>query len=45
MTIPVIGVPVVANPFWVTRLLMSIDYPVDNFVIINNNGNFSIFNI
>jgi GT2 family glycosyltransferase len=38
MTIPVIGVPVVTNPFWVTRLLMSIDYPVDNFVIINNNG-------
>jgi len=38
MTIPVIGVPVVTNPFWVTRLLMSIDHPVDNFVIINNNG-------
>jgi hypothetical protein len=38
MTIPVIGVPVVANPFWVSRLLMSVDYPVDNFVIINNNG-------
>jgi len=38
MSIPVIGVPVVANPFWVTRLLMSVDYPVDNFVIINNNG-------
>lgn len=38
MNIPVIGVPVVTNPFWVTRLLMSVDYPVDNFVIINNNG-------
>jgi hypothetical protein len=38
MSIPVIGVPVVSNPYWVTRLLMSIDYPVDNFVIINNNG-------
>lgn len=38
MTIPVIGVPVVTNPFWVTRLLMSIDYPVNDFVIINNNG-------
>lgn len=38
MTIPVIGVPVVTNPFWVTRLLMSVDYPVDNLVIINNNG-------
>lgn len=38
ISIPVIGVPVVSNPYWVTRLLMSIDYPVDNFVIINNNG-------
>ena len=38
MSIPVIGTAVVSNPFWVTRLLMSIDYPVDNFVIINNNG-------
>jgi hypothetical protein len=36
--IPVIGVPVVNNPYWITRLLMSIDYPVDNFVVINNNG-------
>lgn len=38
MSIPVIGAPVVTNPYWVTRLLMSVDYPVDNFVIINNNG-------
>lgn len=38
MSIPVIGVPVVSNPFWITRLLESIDYPVDNFFIINNNG-------
>lgn len=38
MSIPVIGTAVVSNPYWVTRLLMSIDYPVDNFVIINNNG-------
>lgn len=37
-SIPVIGVPVVSNPYWITRLLMSIDYPVDNFVVINNNG-------
>jgi hypothetical protein len=36
--IPVIGVPVVTNPFWVSRLIMSIDYPVDNVVLINNNG-------
>lgn len=38
MTIPVIGAPVVVNPFWITRLIMSVDYPVDTFVIINNNG-------
>ena len=25
MSIPVIGVPVVSNPYWVTRLLMSIE--------------------
>ena len=36
--IPVIGTAVVNSCHWVTRLLMSIDYPVDNFVIINNNG-------
>lgn len=38
MTIPVIGTAVVNSTFWVTKLLMSIDYPVDDFVIINNNG-------
>lgn len=38
MDIPVIGVPVVNSTFWVTRLIASIDYPVDNLVIINNNG-------
>ena len=38
MTIPVIGAAVVNSSFWITRLLMSVDYPVDNFVIINNNG-------
>ena len=38
MRIPVIGTAVVKNPYWVRRLIMSIDYPVDNFVIINNNG-------
>jgi hypothetical protein len=36
--IPVIGIPVVTNPFWVSRLLTSIDYPVDKVIIINNNG-------
>lgn len=38
MSIPVIGTAVVNNPYWVTRLYMSIDYPVDNFVVFNNNG-------
>lgn len=36
--IPVIGTAVVNSSFWVSRLLLSIDYPVENFVIINNNG-------
>jgi len=36
--IPVIGVPIVSNPFWLHRMIMSIDYPVENLVIINNNG-------
>lgn len=37
-SIPVIGCAVVNSSFWVSRLLMSVDFPVDNFVIINNNG-------
>ena len=36
--IPVIGAPVVTNPYWLHRLIMSVDYPVKDFVIINNNG-------
>lgn len=36
--IPVIGAPVVTNPYWISRLIMSVDYPVENFIIINNNG-------
>ena len=36
--IPVIGTAVIKNPHWVERLYNSIDYPVDNFVIFNNNG-------
>lgn len=36
--IPVIGVPVLNSSYWVHRLLMSVDYPTENFVIINNNG-------
>jgi GT2 family glycosyltransferase len=36
--IPVIGTAVMKNPHWVERLYNSIDHPVDNFVIFNNNG-------
>lgn len=36
--IPFIGTAVVTNPFWVRRLVMSIDYPVEHLCIINNNG-------
>lgn len=36
--IPVIGTAVVNSVSWVSRLLNSVDYPVENFVIINNNG-------
>ena len=38
MSIPVIGVPVTNSTFWVSRLLTSIDYPVDEVFIVNNNG-------
>ena len=38
MTIPVIGTAVVANTKWVRRLIESVDYPVKEFLIINNNG-------
>ena len=37
-SIPVIGTTVIDNSFDVSALLMSIDFPVDNFVIINNGG-------
>lgn len=37
-SIPMIGTAVVANPKWVKRLIDSVDYPVDEFMIINNNG-------
>jgi GT2 family glycosyltransferase len=36
--IPVIGTAIVNSPFWLSRLIESVDYPVDEFVIINNNG-------
>ena len=38
MKIPIIGTAVMKNPHWVERLYKSIDYPVENFVIFNNNG-------
>ena len=38
MSIPVIGVPVTNSTFWINRLLASIDYPVDEVFIVNNNG-------
>jgi hypothetical protein len=38
MSIPVIGTTVVKNCKWVRRLYHSIDFPTDNFFIINNNG-------
>ena len=38
MTIPVLGTAVVNAPHWVYRLFYSIDYPVDTFVVFNNNG-------
>ena len=37
-SIPVIGVPIVNGAHWLKRLVDSIDYPVDDLVIINNNG-------
>lgn len=37
-SIPVLGTDIVNNPYWLHRLFMSIDYPVENFVVFNNNG-------
>ena len=36
--IPVIGTAIVNGPHWIKRLIESVDYPVENFVIFNNNG-------
>jgi hypothetical protein len=36
--IPVIGTAVVFDTYWVSKLLASVDFPVENFLIINNNG-------
>jgi len=37
-SIPVLGTAIVNTPYWLHRLFMSIDHPVDNFVVFNNNG-------
>jgi GT2 family glycosyltransferase len=37
-SIPCIGTAVVNTTKWLRRLVDSIDYPVDNFFIVNNNG-------
>lgn len=37
-SIPVIGTAIVNGPHWVKRLIESVDYPTDNFVIFDNNG-------
>ena len=36
--IPVIGTAIVNGVHWLERLIDSIDYPVENFIIFNNNG-------
>lgn len=36
--IPVLGVPIVNGFKWIQRLISSIDYPVDQLIIFNNNG-------
>lgn len=36
--IPVMGTAIVNTPKWLKRLINSVDYPVDTFVIFDNNG-------
>jgi hypothetical protein len=36
--IPVLGVPIINGVHWLKKLIYSIDYPIDNLVIINNNN-------
>lgn len=38
MSIPVLGTAIVNGVHWLDRLIQSVDYPVDNFVVFNNNG-------
>ena len=37
-SIPVAGSLIVNTASWMRRLIKSIDYPIETFVIINNNG-------
>lgn len=37
-SIPVIGTAIVNTVSWLEKLIESVDYPTDNFIIINNNG-------
>ena len=36
--IPVIGTAIVNAPYWLYRMIMSIDYPTEQLVVFNNNG-------
>jgi len=36
--IPIIGTAIVNTPYWINRLIESIDYPVAELFIVNNNG-------
>lgn len=36
--IPILGIPIVTGVHWLERLVQSIDYPITELVIINNNG-------
>lgn len=37
-SIPVLGTAIVNTPKWLHKLIASVDYPVDELVIFNNNG-------
>jgi GT2 family glycosyltransferase len=38
ISFPMIGTAIVNDTYWVTRLISSVDFPVDTFVIVNNGG-------
>ena len=43
-SIPVIGTAIVNGVHWLHRLIESVDFKVDNFLVINNNGRNQITN-